>query len=80
MPQTAQHPARFAAAASRLAGVMVLRFGWTPQQFWAATPAELQSIFVALQNDMAGDFSTPDPGTPPLAADITRLMREFPDG
>lgn len=34
----------FASGASRLAGLSTRLFGWTPDQFWAATPAELATI------------------------------------
>ena len=35
----------FAAAAGRLAGLVTRAFGWVPEQFWQATPAELAAIF-----------------------------------
>lgn len=31
----------FAASAARLAGLAARALGWRPQEFWAATPAEL---------------------------------------
>jgi hypothetical protein len=38
---------RFAAAARVLAGQSALLLGWRPDEFWAATPAELATIFAA---------------------------------
>lgn len=35
----------FADAASRLAGFAIRAFGWAPDQFWQATPAELVTAF-----------------------------------
>ncbi|MEM1133892.1 MAG: phage tail assembly chaperone [Pseudomonadota bacterium] len=68
--------ADFAPAASRLAGIMALRFGWTPGQFWSATPAELNSLFAALKEAEEGEAET----EPPSATDIARLLKDFPDG
>jgi len=46
-------------------------FGWTPDTFWRATPAELGALVAAL----AGD--APIPGD---AALLARLKEQFPDG
>lgn len=62
----------FAEAAARLAGLAGLHFGWTPDIFWAATPAELAALVTAA----AGG----DAATPPDAATIARLKEAFPDG
>ncbi|ANU06599.1 phage tail assembly chaperone [Paraurantiacibacter namhicola] len=35
----------FSDAAQRLAGLVPRALGWTPDQFWAATPEELAAIF-----------------------------------
>lgn len=37
-------PARFADAALALAGLVPRLLGWRPDEFWAATPAELAAI------------------------------------
>ena len=37
-------PARFADAALTLAGLVPRLLGWRPDEFWAATPAELAAI------------------------------------
>lgn len=62
---------RFADAARRLAGLAGLAFGWSPDRFWRATPAELAALVAAA----AGE--TPDP---PSADLIARLQEQFPDG
>jgi len=61
----------FAGAAVRLAGAAGLAFGWTPETFWNATPAELAALAQAL----AGDAPAP-----PGAGEIARLKELFPDG
>lgn len=60
----------FTEAARRLAGQVTRSFGWTPGEFWAATPAEL----VAILSDPAM------PLAPPSRADIQRLMEQDADG
>lgn len=35
---------RFGAGAGRLAGLTARMLGWLPDQFWAATPAELAAV------------------------------------
>lgn len=55
-----------ARAAARVAAALL---GWTPDIFWAATPADLRT---ALGIDLAGDA----PADPTLLA---RLMEAFPD-
>ncbi|OYY90513.1 MAG: hypothetical protein B7Y45_07835 [Sphingomonas sp. 28-66-16] len=62
----------WAETAARLAGVAGAVLGWRPADFWAATPAELAAIGVAL----AGETGAP----PPDRATIDRLMEMFPDG
>jgi uncharacterized phage protein (TIGR02216 family) len=62
----------FAEAAVRLAGLSGVLFGWTPEAFWGATPAE----FAALVRVLGGG----DAAMPPDAATIAELKRAFPDG
>lgn len=62
----------FAEGAGRLAGLAGVAFGWSPDAFWRATPAEL----AALVRTVAGD----GPAAPPDAATIAALKRAFPDG
>ncbi|MEP2103210.1 phage tail assembly chaperone [Parasphingorhabdus sp.] len=37
----------FCTSAAHLAGLIPATVGWTPDQFWAATPAELTAILTA---------------------------------
>ncbi|MBX9860400.1 MAG: phage tail assembly chaperone [Sphingomonas sp.] len=62
----------FGEAAAKLAGLAGALFGWSPDIFWRATPAELASVVAAL----AGDAAPP----PPDRAAIAALMEAFPDG
>jgi uncharacterized phage protein (TIGR02216 family) len=59
---------KFGDTATRLAGHAGILFGWTPDTFWAATPADLAALVAAA----AGD--TPAP------VDLAALMEAFPDG
>jgi len=61
----------FAASATRLAGLTGAFLGWRPDEFWAATPAELGTIFDAL---------TSKGEAPPSQGDVARLKEQFPDG
>lgn len=61
----------FAETAARLAGAAGLAFGWTPDIFWSATPAELGALVRMLIGETA---------EPPDAAEIARLKELFPDG
>ena len=63
----------FAAAAARLAGQAGVAFGWAPEEFWRATPAELMTLVQALRGE-GGDAAPPDGAT------IARMMEAFPDG
>ena len=58
----------FGERAAALSGVAARLLGWRPEEFWAATPAELAA---ALQIDEVE----------PVAGDELRRLREqFPDG
>lgn len=61
----------FAAAARRLAGLAGAWLGWTPDQFWAATPAELAAVLQAGADSEAA---------PADAATLARLKEVHPDG
>ena len=61
----------FADAAARLAGQAGVAFGWTPDAFWTATPAELAALVTA---------ALPDAGEALDGAGVARLMEAFPDG
>lgn len=60
----------FGEAAARLAAQTALALGWRPDEFWAATPAELLCIMQAA----AGEVHTP-----PDADELAKLMALFPD-
>jgi uncharacterized phage protein (TIGR02216 family) len=60
----------FAGAAARLAGQAGVLFGWMPETFWRATPAELAALVAAL----AGEGEALDGAT------LARLREAFPDG
>jgi uncharacterized phage protein (TIGR02216 family) len=62
---------RFAEAAARLAGLAGLAFGWAPDAFWAATPAELMALVLVGRGDDAAPLG---------AGEIARLQERFPDG
>ncbi len=38
----------FSTAAAHLAGLIPATIGWTPNQYWNATPAELAAILMAM--------------------------------
>jgi hypothetical protein len=65
--------ASFADSAGRLAGFAGAVLGWRPDEFWAATPAELGAIVRSLAAD-DGAIEPPD------AAAVARLREMFPDG
>ncbi len=59
----------FAASAARLAGLATRAFGWTPDAFWHATPAELAAILAT------DDAAHPAPlGRGELAELMAKLM------
>ncbi len=60
----------FAGAAARAVRVAAALLGWRPEDFWAATPADLR---LALGLDDGGDAAPAD------AAMMARLMEAFPD-
>ena len=62
---------RFADEAARLAGQAGVAFGWSPDEFWRATPAELMALARALQGEETA---------PPDMGEIARMMEAFPDG
>jgi Phage tail assembly chaperone protein, TAC len=61
----------FTTQARQLAGLCSAVLGWRPDEFWAATPAELATIFAAL---------TPEAQAAGDSALITHLQERFPDG
>lgn len=62
----------------QLAGLAMVRLGWTPEQFWAATPSDLFMAVDALRNIARGSVGG---GTvsPMGRAELTDLIKRFPD-
>lgn len=60
----------FAETAHTLAGQTALLLGWRPDEFWNATPAELQVVLNAMSrpDEDAADSSM-----------LSALMQQFPD-
>lgn len=63
----------FAAAALRLSGFAGAVLGWSPDRFWAATPAELGAVVAALTGREAAV-------APPDADTVAKLREAYPDG
>ncbi len=61
----------FSESATQLAGMAGALLGWRPQEFWAATPAELAAIINALNPPQEGVAD---------GATLNRLKELFPDG
>ncbi|WP_417593462.1 phage tail assembly chaperone [Parasphingorhabdus sp.] len=63
----------FSSSIQKLSGTASAVLGWTPEQFWQATPAELATIFAAF----AGSGSD----SVPLGTEqFEKLKETFPDG
>lgn len=62
----------FREGASRLAGAAGVMFGWAPEDFWRATPAELGALIEALRAEARPDGVD--------TATLARLKEQFPDG
>lgn len=56
---------RFGPGAARLAGLAARMFGWLPDQFWLATPAELAAALSPYRDES---------GEPLARDDLTRMM------
>ena len=63
----------FAPAALRLSGQAGVLFGWGPEGFWTATPAELGVLVAVLAGE--GGAAAPLGG-----AELARLKERYPDG
>lgn len=69
-------PGSFGAAARHLAGIAGCALGWRADEFWAATPAEMEAIIRVMMGGGGGGGMP----TPPDRAHIARLQEIFPDG
>ncbi|MFO1261233.1 MAG: phage tail assembly chaperone [Sphingomonadaceae bacterium] len=67
--------ARFAQTALRLAGLAGWHLGWSAEQFWAATPAEMEAVVAVM---LGADGSAE--GGALTQSDMARLQEMFPDG
>jgi uncharacterized phage protein (TIGR02216 family) len=61
----------FAERASAIAGWAGAVLGWSPDQFWRCTPAELVAVL---------DTLTPRDAAPADAALLAAMTERFPDG
>lgn len=61
----------FAEHAGLLAGQAGVAFGWAPEAFWSATPAELMALVRAAMGETV---------VPPDRRTMAALMEAFPDG
>lgn len=65
----------FSEVALKLAGIAGWHLGWSADQFWQATPAEMECVVRAmLGTDGQAEGMAPSPG------EIARLKEMFPDG
>ena len=64
----------FTTNATRLAGLAAAIAGWRPDEFWRATPAELETVLAAFAMPATHAASPPD------AATLAALQEQFPDG
>lgn len=60
----------FAEETRRLAGLAGVLFGWRPDEFWRATPAELATLLEALGGEAPPVFERDE---------LARLKEMFPD-
>lgn len=65
----------FRLTSASLAGLASASLGWTPDQFWSATPAELAVIFSAFETAA----SQQTPATPIDTNQLEKLKETFPD-
>ena len=63
---------RFGPAALMLAGVTARVLGWRPDDFWAATPADVAAVLAAWGDD--------DGGAGVDRTGLAAMMEQFPDG
>lgn len=66
--------ARFRDAAERLSAMATYWFGWSADQFWRATPKELEDLV------KVANRSNHDAGTPLSQTQFEKLKDQFPDG
>jgi hypothetical protein len=64
----------FTQGAQRLAGQAGLLLGWRPDDFWRATPDELETALSVLGEGMCAADTPPDPAL------LAQLREMHPDG
>ena len=64
----------FTDRARHLAGIAGAILGWRPDEFWRATPAELETVLAAFAMPATHAVAPPD------AATLAALQEQFPDG
>ena len=62
----------FGSGAVRLAGLMGRLAGWSPDQFWQATPADVAAVLAAWADD--------EEAVPVERGALAAMMERFPDG
>jgi len=67
--------ATFAHAARRLAGLMGAAWGWSPDDFWRATPDEAAALVDAVMGAVMGGAGEPADGEV-----LARMREQYPDG
>ena len=66
------HKANIGAVASTLLGLMARVAGWRPDEFWAATPADVLAVLAGwVEADAEACFD---------GAALAAMMERFPDG
>jgi len=65
---------QFSKIAEKLSAVAAHVLGWSPDQFWQATPQELATIFSAAE-DVHGKIAAPLDDI-----ELQKLKEEYPDG
>lgn len=77
---------RFGMAALHLMAIMARLFGWRPDEFWQATPAEVAAVLTPLASDLpsagpAGGWSGRPGGNWADGREwLAALMERYPDG
>lgn len=66
---------RFAVMALRLAGQAGWHLGWSADQFWSATPAEMETVVAAMLG-----VDGPGAASALTRQDMAELQEMFPDG
>jgi len=66
----------FGDVAVKLAGLAGWHLGWSADQFWSATPAEMETVVRAMLGEGGGHDGIAALST----EDVERLKEMFPDG